>query len=397
MPASTAVTRILVGFGERERLGERMRVVAAETGAVRIGRRRVQADDDVHDGVSAAAAAASDARLAASSSMTASAGPVAGRRSSTSAGMRGERGVAAPSTAPTRLRGVPEIAAGRPPTASTMRGTAIAIAGAAATASTTTTPAGAAADSFASAAAPSDGSTTIRIDASAAAAYSSTSGRQLRDAHLRGGDAGDHLDLDLFAAAIGGRAARRQDRDDRPLELDRIEAAVRRPIAAPAAHEDAADAVGERRRRFADLQVGAGGERAAQARRQARAQLRPGAAGREQDQQRRDPLDRGVQGRAVGQVEGRCAEAGALAGQHLVRAGAAQAGGDLVVEVALRHHDGEYGHARRVRRASSLREREQRRTGWGAVVEVDGNEQIRQRTPRNGIMPVPAGPCPLTR
>ena len=207
--------------------------------------------------------------------------------------------------------------------------------------------------------------------------------RQLRDAHLRGGDAGDHLGLHLFAAAIGGRAARWQDRDDRPLELDRIEAAVRRPIAAPAAHEDAGDAVRERRRRFADLQVGAGGERTSQARRQARAELRPGAAGREQDQQRRDPLDRGVQGRAVGQVEGRRAEAGALAGQHLVRAGAAQAGGDLVVEVPFRHHDGEYGHARRVGRASSLRQREQRRTGWGAVVEVDGNEQIRQRTPRN--------------
>ena len=42
------MTVCLARLRERERLGERVRVVAAQADAVRIGRGRVQANDDVH-------------------------------------------------------------------------------------------------------------------------------------------------------------------------------------------------------------------------------------------------------------------------------------------------------------------------------------------------------------
>ena len=103
-----------------------------------------------------------------------------------------------------------------------------------------------------------------RIDASAAAAWSSTSEASSTTPTFAGGDAGDHLHLDLVAALVGGRAARGQDRDDRPLELYRIEAPVRRTIGAPAAHENPTDAVGERCGRLPELEVRARGEGAAE-------------------------------------------------------------------------------------------------------------------------------------
>ena len=52
----------------------------------------------------------------------------------------------------------------------------------------------------------------------------------------------------------------------------------------------------------------------------------------------------------------------------LVSARPSQAGGDPIVQVAIRHHHGEHRHTRGVRRPSSLGEREQRRTGRYAVV-----------------------------
>ena len=85
----------------------------------------------------------------------------------------------------------------------------------------------------------------------------------------------------------------------------------------------------------------------------------PGAAGRKQHQQRRDALDGGVERRAVREVQGRRAQAGALAGQDLVRARAAELERDFLVEVTVRHHDREHRHTRGVRHASSLGEREQ--------------------------------------
>src|SRR6185436_8972898 len=162
---------VLVRIREREGLRQRDGVVAAQPRPVGIGRRRVQADDDVH-GFSVVAPA-SAGRLAASSLITVSVEAPFAVFNITSAGARGGRGADEPRTAPTRLRGVPEIAGARPPTATTTRGTDIAMEGAAAAASTTTTPAGAAAASFANAASPSDGSTMISVDASAAAANSS--------------------------------------------------------------------------------------------------------------------------------------------------------------------------------------------------------------------------------
>ena len=146
---------------------------------------------------------------------------------------------------------------------------------------------------------------------------------------------------------------------------------------------DAADAVGERRRRFAHLQVRAGGERAAQARRQPGAQLRPGAAGRKQHQQRRDALHGGVEGRR--RESGRAAARpgrGPRTPAPCPRRRGRGCAAIFVVEVAIGHHDREHRHARGVRHASSLGEREQRRNGGDAVVKIDGNEQIRQRAPR---------------
>ena len=263
------------------------------------------------------------------------------------------------------------------------RGTAIAIAGAAATASTTVTPAGAAAASLRQRL-----GAQRRIDDDQDRRQRRRGllvdlGRHLDDAQLGRGDAGDHLDLDLVAAVLGGRGPRRQDRDHRPLELDRIEAPVRRTIAAPAAHERR----GRRRRRAAWPPRRPRGPRWRRTRRPGATPARARAA---------RPAPPAGNSTSSG---GTRSTAAYSAGPWVTSSGGAPRPGpsqdstlsaparprlrrDPLVEVAIGHHDREHRHARDVRHASSLGEREQRRTGGDAVAKVDGNEQIRQRAPR---------------
>ena len=107
VPASTAVTDAPGRLRQRERLRQRMRVVAAEPGAIWIGRRRVQADDDVHDALSLAAAAGErcQARRQLVDQRVPARRPASGAGSSTSAGGAAPAPAVAPAAPAPRRRG----------------------------------------------------------------------------------------------------------------------------------------------------------------------------------------------------------------------------------------------------------------------------------------------------
>ena len=107
---------VLARRRERERLRERVRVVAPQASGLRIGRRRAQANDDVHARFSFFRLRAAKARQRAcrSRSELDAGRAAAGMRSTTSAGVRAGAASSPNTMAPIRPRGVPETAEARP-------------------------------------------------------------------------------------------------------------------------------------------------------------------------------------------------------------------------------------------------------------------------------------------